>query len=438
MAKSKEAKNPEKTGSFVTQMIPLFLIGWIPSRNYARPEGTDTSSAASKGLAKSLAQSLWLSSQSVVVVRATAELVKVYVEEVTALLKRLYQQSLDDSKFAPAYEAARERYEKDGTIIVPEYIGVTGNCRNAVMPQAAIMWVTGDGKTGEESTVPKHEGKNYRDFYDQMVIKADVYDSLSTEEWVGCQIEENEKKNVGATAMGPAGLILTARKLLDLGFPVSKVRARFNDTNGARAAIMAILAQRFPNLDLFRIDASGKVSGRLVDTEHPKYIGWSKLNYGELFSLNWRSDPVALEERCRADAAKGIGKDDLPTLWLESDIDSKLEGYMGRSTAQATPKAVKAMPTKDVEALSKNNPNEAVKIVAEAVTTNNRDGLEKLNARALAMNALMALPVNPEFYGALDKLTRVSEEDRGAAIASFVSHMASLNVPAPTTETVSV
>ncbi len=392
--------------------VPYLEIGWIPSRNSSRPEGIDIKTKESVTLTGSLARSGWLSNQVCEIQKATPDLIKAWTEYVTNFLKAQFELSSKSDEAKAAYEAYQSRFTvvKDGeqVVRVPKYIGITCNRRDACMVPAAIL-------------AAKESGVTVSSFLEDLVLTCHVYDKLDPIQVVAIQSRENNKVE-GNTEMSHRGILHSAFLLRTAGITISTLRSLFGDGIGQKAGYVMDIALRFPNLDLYSEPVSKPAHGRLIDpaNENPKFITWSKLRHGELPSLLRRASPEDLSAWNTKQTAKGVPADQLETPIDEAGIDAYFETLMGRSSASSTTKT-KGMSPNQMATLSQNNKvaNPVIASVVDAVRTNDATKLSEVTARSVGLSALMKMPNVPVLYGALDVLSRLTEDDRTAAIAEI-------------------
>lgn len=430
----------------VTVAVNIRNIVWLPAYNYARPEGVDLKNSSQT--ISLLATYGWMTNEvaDVLYIGDKPQYQEQAVKFVENQLKALWDKAQSSADAMNEYNSYKERFGNISADNPPEYLGITANRRGHCAPLAAIEWQQkqreeNKGKTGNELV-----SAEFSTYFDAFDVTCRVHKDLTEAQWIGLQVQENQLKAAGAVKMTVFGLMVTATKLIDLGQTINTLRKEFGGSDGQRAGYLAILQNRFPNLGLFVKQPDGKYTGRLVNSDDPKFINWTRIPYARLPRLVRGTDPVELKEwndKLKADALRTQGSEDkaeLEPLLTEEDVDKALEGFMGRGATGEEKKKDEPvrMDAKRADNLRKNNSNEVIKALGDVFLSSNEEKLQQVQSLTLGMNALMLIGYDESLHVSLDVLSRLSPEDRTAAIAEISQVVASYQpakvVPTATTE----
>jgi hypothetical protein len=299
------------------------------------------------------------------------------VAELTAQWEDLKEKVKTDSKVGPFLHVFEINHVKNGKIITPKYMGVSGNRRNKVLAAANVARYEANGDDAIITQYPVL----IRDFANEM------------ERYIA-QMLENMGKLEGFDKPSEKDMLLCAQQILAKGGIQDDIRRAFTPTTGQKVFWILTLNQRFPEV---------KLLDRIINTDpkHPSFIRYGPIKGAKLPNLGVRSDPVALAKKNLTERTAGQPE----TQALTQD---GLEEFLGTKTVNAP----KIMERKNIEALSQNNPCNVGKAFAKAVVDNNTDIINKYIAHAGVYNAVETLcdkGIGPDLEQILLSLTKAQD-----------------------------
>lgn len=354
-----------------------------PEFNAARPTGDYGSESEVAKIQASLVREGWrMNGDGVIEVeKITDEWKTRAIKDLTEKWELLKAKVETDKKNYPALHAFEANRVTKGKIIVPKYMGVSGNRRASVLDAANAA------RYSAEPSLP---------LITEIPVIVQVF--ANDKERVIAQCLENMGKLEGFAKMSEKDMLRASQTILAKGGIQDDLRRAFTATTGQKLYGILTLNARFPKVRLLE---------RLVSTDAtaPDHLRYGPIPGPKLPNLVLRSDPTALaKENAKL---KTAGKGQLEALTAES-----LEEFLGTKKVNEP----KIMDKKNIAALETQNPNVVVQRVAKAVTGNDTDPLNKYIAHATAFNALDSLcdKIGPEIEAILTALTRA--QDLGVAV----------------------
>lgn len=379
-----------------SQMVKVSEVFHHPDFNAARMSGDYGSEKELKKLQELLTVEGWrMNGDGVLeVVAITDDWKKRAVEELTAQWEELKERvSKGDNKASSLLHVFEMIRTAKGKIIVPKYMGVSGNRRNKVLLNANVARYESEkgdlnGLKGDDAVITQYP-----------VL---VREFANEKERVIAQMLENMGKLEGFDKPSEKDMLLCAQVILAKGGIQDDVRRAFGASTGQKVFGILTLDNRFKELDLLN---------RIINTDakDPRFIRYGPIKGAKLPGLVLRSDPKELAKKNLAE--RTAGQPETQPLTLEG-----LEEFLGTKMVNQP----KIMDRKNIEALSQNNPVGVGKAYAKAVMENNTDVLNKYLANATVYNAVESLcdkGVGPELDTILTAILKA--QDLGVAIKSI-------------------
>lgn len=261
-----------------------------------------------------------------------------------------------------------------GKIIVPKFMGVSGNTRDKLLEF---------GMSGEKPLPPVNVAR-----YDAGLPLITEYPVLVVEfensmERIIAQVLENSGKLTGFSKMTEKDFLLAAREIYYESKKIRKgvmkgvqndIRRAVGDTSGQKLYGIMFLDEKFPNVKLFH---------RLTELkpEQSGFLRYGPISGPMLPNLVMRSDPTSLADANVMRRTKGL-EQYFPLT------EEKLEEFLGTVKANAH----KIM-SKDniIEMKDTKFQNEIIKATAAAVYNNDQDPLKKYEVHSTLINTAISL-----------------------------------------------
>lgn len=377
----------------LVQNVKVGQIYHHPEYNVARLGGDSFTDTKKKALTASMVREGWRQNGDGVleVTKITKEWAERAAADYTKRWEDLKAQVEKDSKqFGPRLHVFEHNHVKKGKILVPDYMGVSGNCRAQCIDDANVARFT---------AVPTEESPEPLSLIDTIPVM--IREFANEKERAIAQMLENTGKLEGFSKPSEKDMLKCAAFILEQGGIQTDIRRAFGDTTGQKVFGILTLNKRFPGVKLLE-----RIISR--DPTDPTFIRYSSIKGADLPTLVLRSDSKALDEKNRKERTAGRG--DLLPL-----DQAGLEDFLG------TPKTndPKIMKKENIQSLKDNNSNTIVKAVASSIMSNNIDPLNKFIVNAPVYNTvetLCDLGVGPDLEAILVGLTKA--QDLGVAIKS--------------------
>ncbi len=360
------------------QIMPVGEIFHHKEFNIARLSGDYGTESEVAKIQASIVSKAWLMNGDGVieVVKITEDWKNRAIAYLTAAWEDLKKRVETDKKLLPALHVFEQNRVAKGKIIVPKYMGVSGNRRFSVLDAANASRYSAEPSLPIVTEVP--------------VI---VQTFENEKERMIAQCLENMGKLEGFTKMSEKDMLRAAQMILAKGGIQDDLRRAFTATTGQKLYGILTLDKRFPSVRLLE---------RLINTDATAndHLRYGPIPGSKLPNLVLRSDPTALaKENAKL---KTAGKGQLEALTAES-----LEEFLGTKKVNEP----KIMDKKNIAALEQQNPNVVVQRVAKSITANDTDPLNKYIAHAVAFNALDTLvdKIGPEIEAILVSLTKAAD-----------------------------
>lgn len=365
--------------------------------NVARLSGDSVTDAKRKELLGSMIRDGWWDTQdgTLDAIKITKEWADRAVLELTKEWEGLKAKAEKNGNELPRLHCFEVNHVKKGKIIVPEYMGGSGNCRFGLLLEANVARYT---------TKPTLEHPEPLSLITEIPVCVRSYEN--ERERAIAQMLDNLGKNIGFSRPSEKDMLKCAKFILEQGGIQSDIRRAFGESTGQKIYGIITLDTRFPGVKLLK---------RITDTDpvDPTFIRYGGIKGSDLPKLVLRSDPKALEEQNRKERTAGRG-DLLPLT------ESGLEDALGTPRTNEP----KIMKKENITALQTQNPNNVIKAVAKAIMLNNSDIYNKFTVHAPLYNAvesLCDLGVGPDLEAILNSLT--SAPDLGVAVKTLKASM---------------
>ncbi len=371
-------------------MVKVSDVFHHPEYNVARLSGDSVTEGKKKELTAALIREGWrMNGDGVLeVTKITDSWKERAVQELTKQWEDLKAQSEKDSEALAKLKCFEVNRVKSGKIIVPKYMGVSGNCRNSVLLDANVARYTAKPTPEHPDPLPL--------ITEYPVI---VREFENEKERAIAQALENMGKLEGFSKPSEKDQLRCANFIMQNGGSQSDLRRAFTDTTGQKLFGIITLNNRFPEVQLL-----DRIINR--DPADPTFIRYGGIKGSDLPRLVMRSDSRALEEHNRKQEVNGNE--------LVRPLDrAGLENFLG------TPKVndPKIMKKDNIANLQTQNSNRIVQATAKSIIENNVDPLAKYIAHAAVYNAVETLcdmNVGPDLDAVLTALTKST--DVGASI----------------------
>lgn len=373
-----------------SQMVKVSEVFHHPEFNVARLSGDYGSEKELAKLQALLVSEGWrMNGDGVLeVVAITDEWKNRAVADLTAQWEKLKESASKAEKDANdilhVFETVRVA---KGKIIVPKYMGVSGNRRNKVLLNANVARYLA---SGDDAIITQYP----------VLIR----DFANEKERVIAQMLENMGKLEGFDKPSEKDMLLCAQVILHKGGIQDDIRRAFGATTGQKVYGILTLNTRFPEV---------KLLDRIINTDpkHPSFIRYGPIKGAKLPNLVLRSDPKELTKKNVAE--RTAGQPETQPLTQEG-----LEEFLGTKVVNQP----KIMERKNIEALATNNPVNIGKAYAKAIESNNTDVINKFLANAPVYNACETLcdkGIGPDLDLILTALTKA--QDLAVAVKSVKS-----------------
>ena len=349
----------------LSQVIHPSQIIWFRDTNLARKTG-DYGNLDS--LKESLVNTGWqLTGDGTIECEKLPEHLKARAfDERSSRWLELQTQAKVDPKKLVDLSVFEELYTKNGKIVEPEYLGISGNRRSEVFFDAMVIRRSAQQPISDEIPVMvKH--------YDSPL------DRLSE------QMRENEWKLVGFKQPSPVDKLLAAKEAIELGASQARVRELFKDGMGIKLWWIVELNARFPELRI--------VERMQLDPKDPEFVNVQSAKFDDLQKLGLRSNPEALAahngkirekmEISGSSEEEILSKQSAPIS--ASEVDSYFRGKREGGNAD------KIMKKETIENLSKNSPSSVARDCFKSVMTNNTDHMRVHRELAICYEACFKL-----------------------------------------------
>lgn len=271
---------------------------------------------------------------------------------------------------------------KNGKLITPEYLGVSGNRRSTVFFDAMVA---------------RRKAQPPMAIVDEVPIFVKTFDTLAAR--LECQIGENELKKEGFLPMSDSNRLRSAKRLVELGGTQDMLRRCYSSSIGQKMYWIIELNRRFPAVKIF--------DRMLLKADQPDWIKISAVRGADLPELGLRTDPEKLDERNKKLKIQGKAP-------IAPANEADIREYFGNAKSSTSNKD-KILEREKIEVLSKNFPLDVSRMMAEVVMQNDTTALEKLRDEANAYNALTRLIEQgeyPEMENLLLGLVRVGKGEQ--------------------------
>lgn len=359
------------------QVIQVSDVYHHPEFNVARLSGDYGSEAELAKIQASIVREGWrMNGDGVIeVVKITEDWKNRAVKDLTERYEALKTKASGDKKYLPSLHVFEVNRVSKGKIIVPKYMGVSGNRRFSVLDAANAARYSAEPSLPEVTEIPA-------------IIQ--VFEN--EKERMIAQCLENMGKLEGFAKMSEKDMLRAGQLILAKGGIQDDLRRAFTATTGQKLYGILTLDKRFPTVRLVE---------RLINTDAtaPDHLRYGPIPGPKLPNLVLRSNPTELaKENAKL---KTAGKGQLEALTAES-----LEEFLGTKKVNEP----KIMDKKNIAALADQNPNTIVQRVAKAITANDSDPLNKYIAHATAYNAFDTLvdKIGPELEAIMVALTKAA------------------------------
>jgi hypothetical protein len=366
------------------QMVKVSDVFHHPEFNVARLSGDSVTDSKRKELTGALIREGWrMNGDGVLeVVKISKEWLEKAVSELTKTWEELKAKAEKDGNELPRLHCFEANRVNKNKIIAPKFMGVSGNCRNAVLLDANIARYTAKPESLPlitEYPVIVREFENER-------------------ERAIAQMLENMGKLEGFSKPSEKDQLKCAQFILAQGGTQSDLRRAFTDTTGQKLYGILTLDKRFPEVKL--------VERIQRDPADPAFIRYGGIKGSDLPRLVMRSDEKALAEHNRKQETAGNEQ-------VKPLDRAGLENFL------SVPKTndPKIMKKDNILEMQTQNPNRLVQAVAAAIINNNVDPLNKFMVHSTVYNtveSLCDLGVGPDLDAILVGLTKA--QDLGVAI----------------------
>ncbi len=340
------------------QVVKVSDVFHHPEFNVARLSGDSVTEGKKKELTAALVREGWrMNGDGVLeVVKISKDWETRAVHDLNAAWEDYKAKAEKDSNELPRLKVFEANRISKGKIITPKYMGVSGNCRNAVLLDANVARYT-----------TKPEPLPLITEYPVIIREFE-----NERERAIAQMLENMGKLEGFSKPSEKDQLRCAQFILAQGGTQSDLRRAFTDTTGQKLYGILTLDKRFPTV---------KVVERIQkDPADKEFIRYGGIKGSDLPRLVMRSDPKALAEHNRK--METAGNDQVKPLDAAG-----LENFL------SVPKTndPKIMKKDNIVEMQTQNPNRLVQAVAGAIVNNNIDTLAKFIAHAPAYNTLESL-----------------------------------------------
>lgn len=313
------------------------------------------------------------------------------VKELTAKWDDLKAKVETDAKMQPYLHVFELNRVSKGKIIVPKYMGISGNTRDKLLPEVnTARYVAGQGVITEYPVL-------VREFENSM-------------ERIIAQAIENTGKLTGFSKMTEKDLILCAseiynesKKLRGGKAQQNDIRRAFGDSTGQKLFGILTLDERFPKVKL-----KYRLTELKPEQKDEGFIRFSSINGPALPNLVMRSDSASLLAENRKRTTKGEAE-------LVPLNEEGLENFLGTPRANAA----KIMSKDNISGMTTEMTNSLIQATAKAVLDNDKDPLKRFEAHAMVYNAvdsLCTVGLGPDLDVILTAITKA--QDPNVAVKS--------------------
>lgn len=361
------------------QIVKVSDVFHHPEFNVARLSGDSVTDGKKKDLTGALIREGWrMNGDGVLeVVKISKDWAARAEADLTAQWEAFKTKADKDSNELPTLKVFEAIRVHKGKIIVPKYMGVSGNCRNAVLLAANVARYT-----------MKPEALPIITEYPVIVREFE-----NEKERAIAQMLENMGKLEGFSKPSEKDQLKCAQFILEQGGTQSDLRRAFTDTTGQKLFGILTLNKRFPAVKL--------VERIMKDPADPQFIRYGGIKGSDLPRLVTRSDTKALAELNAKNETAGNEQ-------VKPLDQAGLENFLGKPKTNEP----KIMAKDNIAALQTQNSNCIVKAVAGAIINNNVDPLNPYIVHAAVYNAVETLcskGVGPDLDAILTSLTKATD-----------------------------
>lgn len=404
----------------------LGMCHWFPELNHRRavdkdgnttdqPAKLDASDPKTKELIASIRDRGYDPQYPCVIGDITDDL-KVKAVEILTGLYNLYKAAMNQPSTKPEDYARLAAFEywytkpakkgKDREIIVPEYLGCTGNRRSFCVFEAGVQRLL------LPENAQSDPFNNPGQFLEPLKIFAIHEHFDDTAARTIRQLAENTAKTEGFKTVNVFEVLYAVKHDVETGRIKQKdLREVYKDGEGQKMHGFLTMNARFPNLKLFE---------RLrLPEKNPKAIIWGKLPQGQFAEIVRRSDSMANDAWNAKEAGKaGGGK---PEMFAdEKAVDEWFDGWRKPKTNEQ-----KMMAKDTIQGLQKSSTVSLFRELLTDVLTMKMTNIDRITNLAPTFNAVNDLSKSPVFNKVSSLLTDLvaitDEVERTAYVDYLVS-----------------